>query len=95
MNDSHLKASPDGRVQSYIGEDSTRLFQAKVVKQGLRACKLGMRLSRNATPTTLFALTKQFTGKSYKRGQYDIAIADLDIWINTMTLALPIETTGA
>lgn len=92
MNDSHITINHDGSISAYVGEDATRLFQAKVIRQGLKACKIGMRLTRNATPSHLFKMTGEFTGKTYKRGQYDQAIADLDLWISAMTCALPIHT---
>ena len=89
MNDSHLIVR-DERVTSYIGSDATLLFQAKVIIAGLKAVKLGMRLSRSATPTNLLAKAGQICGKKYKRGQYDLAIADLQQWTFAMYAALPI-----
>ena len=48
-----------------------------------------MRLTRTATPTRTFALASKITGKTYKRGQYDQAMADVRQWIVTMEAALP------
>jgi hypothetical protein len=89
MTDSHVTVSASGTT-SYVGPDATRLFQALAVRQGLKACKIGLRVSRAATPTRLFALTKSFTGKAYKRGDYDGAIADLTVWIDAMNAAMPV-----
>lgn len=58
------------------------LYQALVVKQGLKACKIGMRLNRAYTPKNLFAMVEKITGKSFKRGQYDEAISALQSWID-------------
>lgn len=75
---------------SYVGQDATRLLHAKTVFHALKACKLGMRLTRTATPTRTFALASRITGKAYKRGQYDQAMADVRQWIVAMEAALPI-----
>jgi hypothetical protein len=48
-----------------------------------------MRLTRTATPTRTFALASKITGKTYRRGQYDQAMADVRLWIGTMEAAFP------
>jgi len=88
MSDSYITVG-DG-VTGFIGSDATRLLHARTVKHALRACKLGFRLTRTATPTRSFYLASQITGKAYKRGQYDVAIADLNEWIWAMEAALPV-----
>jgi hypothetical protein len=88
MSDSYITVGKDST--SYIGHDATRLLHAKTVKHALRACKLGMRLTKTATPTRSFAMASKITGKSYKRGQYDQAIADVNQWIWAMEAALPV-----
>jgi len=79
----------NGAHVSYVGSDATALFQVKVIISGLKACKIGMRLSRNATPTHLFKLASRYTGNKYKRGDYDLAITELAQWGLTMQTALP------
>lgn len=54
------------------------IYQALVVKQGLKACKIGMRLNTRYTPTNLFNMVHKITGKKFKRGQYDEAIAAIE-----------------
>jgi hypothetical protein len=49
-----------------------------------------MRLTRAATPTRSFELATKITGKRYKRGQYDQAMADVRAWILAMESALPV-----
>jgi len=88
MTDSYVTKG-DGYT-SYVGADATRLLHAKTVFHALRACKAGMRLTRNATPTACFASASRITGKRYKRGQYDVAMADVRAWIIAMESALPI-----
>jgi hypothetical protein len=88
MTDSYITVG-DG-VTGFIGPDATRLLHARTVKHALRACKLGFRLTRTATPTRTFHLASKITGKAYKRGQYDQAIADVNEWIWAMEAALPV-----
>ena len=88
MTDSYITVRPGST--SYIGQDATRLLHAKTVFHALRACQIGMRLTRTATPTRTFALAGKITGKTYKRGQYDRAMADVRLWIVTMEAALPV-----
>jgi hypothetical protein len=87
--DSYI-GTKNGAPVSYVGNDATALFQVKVIISGLKACKIGMRLSRNATPTNLFKLASRYTGKVYKRGAYDQAIEDLRQWGLAMESALPV-----
>jgi len=87
--DSYIVKHGDG-VSAFIGRDATRLMHARTVYLALRACKAGMRLTRTATPTRSFELARQITGKTYKRGQYDAAMADVRAWILAMESALPV-----
>lgn len=93
-HDSYILTQPDGQVISYVGEDAARYYQARIVLAALRAIKAGFRMTRTATPTNLYKTAKQFTGKDYKRGQIDLAIADMEHWVSYMMLALPILTEG-
>jgi hypothetical protein len=87
--DSYIVKHGDG-VSAFVGLDATRLIHAKTVYHALRACKIGMRLTRTATPTRCFELATKITGKRYKRGQYDAAMSDVRAWIVTMEAALPV-----
>lgn len=58
------------------------VYQALAVKQGLRACKIGMRVNRAYTPTNLMAMVHKITGSKHKRGDYDGAIKALEAWIS-------------
>jgi hypothetical protein len=61
-----------------------RVFQALAVVQGLKACKIGLRLNRAYTPTNCLRTASLFTGKKYPRGKaaLDSAIVDLNVWID-------------
>ena len=62
-----------------IGDNGPLLYQALVIRKGLEACKIGMRLNTAYTPTNLKRAATRFTGKCYKRGAkaLDEAIADI------------------
>lgn len=89
MMDSYIAKHGDG-VTAFVGQDATRLMHARTVYIALKACKAGMRLTRTATPTRCFELASAISGKRYKRGQYDQAMADVRAWIVTMEAALPV-----
>lgn len=57
------------------------VYQALAVKQGLKACKIGMRVNRAYTPTNLMAMVQKITGKKHKRGDYDGAISSVETWV--------------
>jgi hypothetical protein len=88
-SDSYLEVNEEGQVVSYVGEDATRYFQARMVYMGLKARKVGIQLARNYTPKRLFETASRFTGKKYKLTEYDVALKDLETWLTTMELALP------
>jgi hypothetical protein len=72
-----------------------RLYQAVALKSALRMyAKCKMQPNRAWTPTAMLKLAGQFCGKTYKRGEYELAIADLTVWISTMQSALPITREG-
>ena len=70
---------------SYTGAEAVDVFRIKCVVQGLKAAKIGMMLTRGATPAKMLAMASSYTGIKYKRGAYDLAIADL------IELAIPRE----
>ena len=93
MEDSYITVKNKGKkstITSYVGPDATHLFQARTLVISLKALQKGFMLTRGATPTRMLSLATSFTGKKYKRGQYDEAINDVQIWVNTMECALPI-----
>ena len=62
--------------------DWIRAYQMLAVKQGLKACKIGMRLNRAYTPTHLRLMTEKITGKKFKSRDYDGMIAALEEKLN-------------
>ena len=93
MEDSYITVRNKGKestITSYVGSDATHLFQARTLIIMLKYIQKGFRLTSEGSPTKLLKLASSFTGKKYKRGQYDEAITDVQIWVNTMECALPI-----
>lgn len=72
--------------------DAVRLYQARVVRQGLKACMMGLRLNRSYTPTNCLRTAGTFTGKRYGRGKPALteALADMDQWIAACEAAMPV-----
>ena len=72
------------------GRDAVLLFKSITLRSGLKLAQAWIKLNRWTTTTDLFQMATTYTGKQYKRGQYDQARADLTIWIDTMRSALPV-----
>lgn len=53
-------------------------YQILVVKQGLKAIKIGMRLNRSYTPKNLKLMTEKITGRKFKARDYDGMMAALE-----------------
>ena len=67
----------------FAGQKSTSIYQACVIRQGLRLyAATGMKHSSHVGPTKLMEIAARITGKTYKRGRYLEAAADLDEWID-------------
>lgn len=64
------------------GEGISR-YQLLVVKQGLKACKIGLRVNRAYTPANLRRVTEQLTGKKFKARDYDGMIAAIEALLAT------------
>jgi hypothetical protein len=90
MNDSMVTISNSGVM--YSGPDAVNLARAITVRSALRLAKIGMSV-RGANKTQLLKIASEYTDRTYKRGQYDLAISDITVWIETMKLAMPVEDT--
>lgn len=89
MNDSSVTITKSGGVM-FSGPDAVNLARAISVKSALRLAMVGLTV-RGVTKTGLLKIASEYTGKQYKRGEYEKAREDLTTWIETMKLALPIE----
>jgi hypothetical protein len=88
MDENYIKTGPGGTT--FSGPDGTNLFRAATLVSALRLLKVGITPTRGLTSKKAFAIAKEYTGKTYKRGQHDQAIADVGVWVATMKAALPI-----
>ena len=90
-NDSYIGVNEKGGAASFVGPDAVALFRATALKSGLNMyAKCKMQPNRAWTPTAMLAAAADITKKTYKRGQYTQAAADLQIWIDAMKLAMPV-----
>ncbi len=63
--------------QSFSGSD-VNIFAVTSLAMGMRLyAKTGMKPSRSWTPTNMLKTASTYTGKTYKRGQFAQAAADL------------------
>ena len=76
---------------TFYGKDAVHLYRAIALKAAIGAAVRGYRVSGRLTLTKCLKLAEQYTGKTYKRGDAAVAIVDLQIWIDTMRAALPVE----
>jgi len=74
----------------FEGRDAVKLFNAAALKSALGLLALGIAPTRGFTGKRGLAKATEYTGKPYKRGQYALAIADLQAWCDAMASALPI-----
>jgi len=66
----------------FEGSNGVATYRAVAIKHGLKLyAATGMKPNRAWTPTAMLATAGQITGKAYKRGQFQQAIADLDAWL--------------
>lgn len=55
-------------------------YQALVIRKGLEACKIGLRLNRDYTPKRLMEMASKITGHKFKARDFDAAIVALGEW---------------
>jgi len=59
------------------------IYQALAIRSGLRLyAKTGMKPNSAWTPMRMLKRAEAITGKAYRKGQYEIAAADLLEWAN-------------
>ena len=89
MSDSYIHTFPGGTA--FVGEDAISLYSAITLRSAIKLyLKTGIMMTRGATITSLLRRTGSFTGKTYRRGHGEAAMADLTAWINAMQSALPV-----
>ena len=67
---------------TFSGQAGVATFRAVAIKGALRLyMNTGMQANRAYTPKNMLAAATEITGKPFKRGQYQEAIAALDAWL--------------
>lgn len=75
----------------FDGKDAVALYAATVLASALRLyAKTGMRANRAYSPTVMLQAATRLTGQKYRRGQYNKAAEDVQVWCNTMRAGLPV-----
>lgn len=75
---------------SFNGPAAVNVFAMKVLASGLRLyAKTGMKPNRMYTPKAMLETATKYTGKAYKRGQYEQAAQDLTELAATSAQNLP------
>jgi hypothetical protein len=92
MSDSYIIYDKGGQAVSFVGPDAVQLFRAASLASGLKLyAKTKIKPNRAWTPTAMLCAAAEITLKTYSRGEYLQAAADLTIWVNEMRAALPQE----
>lgn len=92
MSDSEVVFSRS--ATTFAGPDAVALFQAVQLRSAINMyVETGGRLipTRGVTITKMLAFATRLTGQKYKRTQAKQALVDLDAWIATMRIALPVR----
>jgi hypothetical protein len=64
---------------TFAGKEQVNLYVIVTLKHGLKLyAKTGMKPNSAWTPAAMLKRASSFTGKAYKRGQYQAAIDDLE-----------------
>lgn len=84
-NDSEITVTASGSV-CYSGKDTVSLFRAITIKTSIDFyAKTKMKMTGHLTPSLMLQIAGEYTGKTYKRGQYNQASEDLAVWIETIS----------
>jgi hypothetical protein len=71
-------------MTTFAGKAGVDTYRAIALISGLKLyAKTKMRPNRMWTPTNMLKLAGLYTGKHYKRGQFDQAIEDMQGWVAT------------
>ena len=90
MGESYIKASATG--VSFVGPDAVHMYRALTLMNAIALHKKsGLIPNRGMGIMRMFERAKEFTGKTYKRGEHDRVIDDLHVWIQVMRSSLPID----
>lgn len=90
MDESYIKC--DANSITFAGPDAVHMYRALSLMNAIALHKKsGLIPNRGMGIMKMFERAKEFTGKTYKRGEHDRAIDDLHVWIQVMRSSLPID----
>lgn len=79
----------------FAGREAVDVFRGIVIANALEFyAKTGMKVNRAYTPTAMLGAAKGITGKTYKRGQYAAAAADIREAVRIARAAIPETVEG-
>lgn len=89
MNAKAMEIPAGGKIDTHgrggmsvSGTGAMMIYRAVTVKQAISLwVKCKMMVTRGATITKMLGIAGEFTGKTYKRSQCEMAITDLENWI--------------
>lgn len=89
MTDSRIITGPGGIT--FAGKDAVQAYRAIVLRSALAMLDKGIIPTRGMTKRKALAMASGYTGKAYRNTEIEKARADLQVWIDAMKLALPVE----
>lgn len=90
MNQDHIVAR-NGQCTTFVGADAVAYVRAQTLASALQLyAKHKIVPTRTVTPTKMLTMATGYTGKTYKRGQYQQAADDVAKWAAEMKAALPV-----
>lgn len=91
MTESSITYNAKGDAVCFAGPDAVELYRAAVLNSAIGLLSKGIRPARGMTMTKALAMATRYTGRTYKRTEHEQARNDINIWVQTMKLALPSE----
>jgi hypothetical protein len=75
---------------TFTGPDGVALYRAIALAAALKLAGKGIQMSRKVPRSQLLTAAGKLCGKSYKRGAYALAEADVRQWAEAMKAAIPV-----
>lgn len=79
---------------SISGNEAVNFYRALVLKGAIGLLQKGITPTRGLTMTKALKLATGYTGKAYKRTQSDLAVLELQTWIDNERPNIPFNDEG-
>lgn len=83
-----------GDAVSFSGKDAVEVFRAATLASAIGLLAKGIKPTRGLTMKKALAMAERYTGRTYKRTEWEQARADIRVWVQTMKSALPTTQDG-